>query len=95
MILRDRRAEYFLRLLLPFPELKGAPPSPNVSRKRVLSAMLTVCRSLRDGTQSISNRGLDAQTLAVLTGIHNFDIRGADGTTPAQRLFGHYASKSI
>ena len=36
-----------------------------------------------------SKRGLDAQTLAVLTGIHNFDIRRADGTTAAQRLFGH------
>jgi len=26
---------------------------------------------------------------AVLTLIHNFDIRRADGTTPAQRIFGH------
>ena len=35
-----------------------------------------------------ASRGLDGKTLAVLTVIHNFDIRRADGTTPAQRLFG-------
>ena len=39
--------------------------------------------------------GFSAQALAVLTLIHNFDIRRADGTTAAQRLFGHYASKFI
>jgi len=56
-----------------------------------------------------TSRGLDAQTLAVLTVIHNFDIRRGDGTTampsgcmaktpqasPAQRLFGHYAREPI
>ena len=34
-------------------------------------------------------RGLSAQTLQVLTILHNFDLRRADGTTAAQRLFGH------
>ena len=32
---------------------------------------------------------LDEQTLKVLTIIHNFDLRRADGTTTAQRLFDH------
>ena len=34
-----------------------------------------------------SNRGFTPQTLKVLTIIHNFDIKRADGSTPAQRLF--------
>ena len=34
-------------------------------------------------------RGFSAQTLEVLTIIHNFDLKRADGTTAAQRLFGH------
>jgi Sec-independent protein translocase protein TatA len=34
-------------------------------------------------------RGLTAQTLKVLTIIHNFDLKRADGTTAAQRLFDH------
>ena len=29
------------------------------------------------------------QSLQVLTVIHNFDLKRADGTTAAQRLFGH------
>jgi len=33
------------------------------------------------------NRGFSAQSLKVLTIIHNFDLRRADGTTAAQRLF--------
>lgn len=35
-----------------------------------------------------ANRGFSAQSLKVLTIIHNFDLRRADGTTAAQRLFG-------
>lgn len=35
-----------------------------------------------------SNRGFTAQTLKVLTIIHNFDIKRDDGSTAAQRLFG-------
>lgn len=35
-----------------------------------------------------SNRGFTAQTLKVLTIIHNFDIKRDDGSSPAQRLFG-------
>ena len=34
-----------------------------------------------------TGRGFSPQTLQVLTIIHNFDTRRADGTTPAQRLF--------
>jgi len=34
-----------------------------------------------------ANRGLSQQRLKALTVIHNFDIRGLDGKTPAQRLF--------
>jgi Family of unknown function (DUF6399) len=36
-----------------------------------------------------ANRGFSAESLKVLTIIHNFDLRRADGTTAAQRLFGH------
>lgn len=35
------------------------------------------------------NRGFSAQSLKVLTIIHNFDLKRSDGTTAAQRLFGH------
>lgn len=35
-----------------------------------------------------TSRGFSPQSLAVLTLIHNFDIRRADGTTAAERLFG-------
>lgn len=34
-----------------------------------------------------ANRGLSQQRLQVLTIVHNFDIRGYDNKTPAQRLF--------
>lgn len=34
------------------------------------------------------NRGFSHQSLKVLTIIHNFDLKRADGTTAAQRLFG-------
>ncbi len=34
-------------------------------------------------------RGLSSQTLQVLTIIHNFDLKRADGTTAAERLFDH------
>ncbi|MGB3515808.1 MAG: DUF6399 domain-containing protein [Elainellaceae cyanobacterium] len=34
-------------------------------------------------------RGFSAQALKVLTIIHNFDLKRPDGTTAAQRLFGH------
>ncbi len=36
-----------------------------------------------------AGRGLSPQTLKVLTIIHNFDLKRADGTTAAQRLFDH------
>ena len=36
-----------------------------------------------------NGRGFDEQTLQVLTIIHNFDLNREDGTTAAQRLFGH------
>lgn len=36
-----------------------------------------------------SSRGFSAQSLRALTIIHNFHIKRADGTTAAQRLFGH------
>ena len=36
-----------------------------------------------------ANRGFSAQSLKVLTIIHNFDLKRPDGTTAAQRLFGH------
>lgn len=35
-----------------------------------------------------ANRGMSEQRLNVLTVVHNFDIRGLDGRTPAERLFG-------
>jgi len=34
-----------------------------------------------------ANRGIPKQRLKVLTVIHNYDVRRADGTTPAQRFF--------
>jgi hypothetical protein len=36
-----------------------------------------------------AGRGFSGQTLKVLTIIHNFDLKRADGTTAAQRLFDH------
>jgi hypothetical protein len=36
-----------------------------------------------------AGRGLSEQNLRVLTIIHNFDLKRADGTTAAQRLFDH------
>jgi Family of unknown function (DUF6399) len=36
-----------------------------------------------------ARRGFSEQSLKVLTIIHNFDLKRADGTTAAQRLFGH------
>ena len=36
-----------------------------------------------------AGRGFSPQTLKVATIIHNFDLKRADGTTAAQRLFGH------
>jgi len=44
----------------------------------------------RNGYLSMINhnqRGFDTSRLEVLTVIHNFDIKGIDGKTPAQRLF--------
>ncbi len=35
------------------------------------------------------SRGSSAQALTVLTILHNFDLKRPDGTTAAQRLFGH------
>ena len=35
-----------------------------------------------------NGRGLTENRLAALTVIHNYDLRRADGTTAAQRLFG-------
>lgn len=35
------------------------------------------------------SRGFSPQALAVLTILHNFDLKRSDGTTAAQRLFGH------
>ncbi len=35
-----------------------------------------------------SGRGISSRDLRVLTVIHNFDLRRADGSTAAQRLFG-------
>jgi hypothetical protein len=35
------------------------------------------------------SRGFSAQALTVLTILHNFDLKRLDGTTAAQRLFGH------
>ncbi len=36
-----------------------------------------------------AGRGFSAQSLKALTIIHNFDLKRPDGSTPAQRLFGH------
>lgn len=36
-----------------------------------------------------TSRGFSAESLSVLTLIHNFDLKRADGTTAAQRLFGY------
>ncbi|MEO1390011.1 MAG: DUF6399 domain-containing protein [Cyanobacteria bacterium J06634_6] len=36
-----------------------------------------------------ARRGFSKQSLRVLTIIHNFDLKRQDGTTAAQRLFGH------
>jgi hypothetical protein len=44
----------------------------------------------RNGYLSMINhtqRGFDTQRLQVLTVVHNYDIRGIDGKTPAERLF--------
>ena len=45
----------------------------------------------RNGHLSLSNhnqRGFDSDRLKVLTAVHNYDTRGIDSKTPAQRLFG-------
>jgi len=36
-----------------------------------------------------ASRGFSDQSLKVLTILHNFDLKRADGSTAAQRLFGH------
>jgi len=36
-----------------------------------------------------ASRGFSAQALKVLTILHNFDLKRSDGSTAAQRLFGH------
>lgn len=36
-----------------------------------------------------ASRGFSIQSLTVLTVLHNFDLKRPDGTTAAQRLFGH------
>jgi hypothetical protein len=36
-----------------------------------------------------TSRGFSAQALTVLTILHNFDLKRSNGTTAAQRLFGH------
>ncbi|MGJ3245959.1 MAG: DUF6399 domain-containing protein [Elainellaceae cyanobacterium] len=36
-----------------------------------------------------ASRGFSAQALTVLTILHNFDLKRPDGSTAAQRLFGH------
>jgi len=44
----------------------------------------------RNGYLSLLNhaqRGFDTKRIEVLTVVHNFDIKGIDGKTPAQRLF--------
>ncbi len=46
----------------------------------------------RNGYLSMINhnqRGFDQDRLKVLTVVHNFDIYGTDGKTPAERLFGN------
>ena len=46
----------------------------------------------RNGYLSMINhnqRGFDQNRLKVLTVVHNFDIYGLDGKTPAERLFGN------
>jgi len=39
-----------------------------------------------------NQKGFNKKRLEVMTVIHNFDTRGIDGKTPAQRLFGHQMS---
>lgn len=39
-----------------------------------------------------NQKGFDKKRLEVMTVIHNFDTRGIDDKTPAQRLFGHKLS---
>ncbi len=36
-----------------------------------------------------ASRGFSPQALSVLTILHNFDLKRPDGSTAAQRLFGH------
>ncbi len=45
----------------------------------------------RNGVLSLANhsqKGFDEDRLKVMTVVHNFDTRGVDGKTPAERLFG-------
>ena len=58
-----------------------------------------ICRSFQRASSQVegrnghltfihkANRGLTQQRLKVLTVVHNFDIRGTDNKTPAERLF--------
>jgi len=42
-----------------------------------------------------ANRGMSKQRLNVLTVVHNFDIRGLDSRTPAERLFGKIMQEQL
>ena len=55
----------------------------------VPSTLATDKHSLLEKLRHVHSRGLSPQALKVLTILHNFDLQRPDGTTAAQRLFGH------
>ncbi len=71
----------------------------NIESKRLKNDAINLCRKFqrassqvegRNGYLSLINhnqRGFDDNRLKVLTIVHNFDTRGIDGKTPAERLF--------
>ena len=72
----------------------------NIEATRLKKDAINLCRKFqrassqvegRNGYLSLINhnqRGFDSNRLKVLTVVHNFDSRGIDGKTPAERLFG-------
>ena len=76
------------------------PEIANLESQRLKDIAMNLCRKFqrassqvegRNGYLALMNhnqRSFDEQRLNVLTVIHNFDTRGIDGKTPAERLFG-------
>lgn len=81
--------------------LKCETPIKTEDTHRLTQKAIDLCRKFqrassqvegRNGHLSLNNhnqRGFNQNRLKALTVVHNYDTKGIDGKTPAQRLFGH------